>query len=82
MSTYGKPPPKDADSSNLTTERARARLRESPYLSIRQVSCEFDRGALMLRGRLPTFYYKQLAQEAVADLDGIRQVVNEIEVTR
>jgi hypothetical protein len=32
---------------------------------------------LFLRGPLPTFYLKQLAQEAVARVEGISQVVNE-----
>jgi hypothetical protein len=32
---------------------------------------------LFLRGPLPTFYLKQLAQEAVAGVEGMSQVVNE-----
>jgi hypothetical protein len=32
---------------------------------------------LFLRGPLPTFYLKQLAQEAVARVEGILQVVND-----
>jgi hypothetical protein len=55
-------------------------LSRSPYRSLRGVSCEFHRGVLFLRGRLPSFYQKQLAQEAVAGLHGVSQVVNEIEV--
>ena len=35
---------------------------------------------LVLRGRLPSFYLKQLAQETVSDVEGIVQVVNEAEV--
>ncbi len=62
------------------TERARERLRQSPHLSVRSVSCEFDRGVLRLRGRLSSFYHKQLAQEAVARLSGVREVVNEVAV--
>jgi osmotically-inducible protein OsmY len=42
--------------------------------------CEFENGRLVLHGQVPSFYFKQLAQEAVANLDGVRQVVNEIEV--
>jgi osmotically-inducible protein OsmY len=62
------------------TERARERLRQSPHLSVRSVSCEFDRGVLRLRGRLSSFYHKQLAQEAVARLSGVMEVVNEVAV--
>jgi osmotically-inducible protein OsmY len=60
------------------TERARERLRQSPHPGVRSVSCEFDRGVLRLRGRLSSFYHKQVAQEAVAHLSGVREVVNEV----
>jgi osmotically-inducible protein OsmY len=62
------------------TEAARRRLNKSPYATVRSVSCEYDGGMLRLRGRVPTFYHKQLAQEAVADLRGVLQVVNQTEV--
>lgn len=62
------------------TEHARARLRHSPYAPVRRVSCAYDAGVLVLRGQLRTFFHKQLAQEAVTKLDGVRQVRNEIEV--
>jgi hypothetical protein len=29
---------------------------------------------------VPSFYFKQLAQEAVVGMEGVRQVLNEIEV--
>jgi osmotically-inducible protein OsmY len=61
-------------------ESAKGRLRNSPHLSLQRIWCEYDRGELFLRGQVPSFYYKQLAQEAVAGLEGVRQVVNDIEV--
>ena len=62
------------------TERAQERLRQSPHHGVRSVSCEFDRGVLRLRGSLSSFYHKQLAQEAVAHMSGVREVVNEVVV--
>lgn len=56
------------------------RLRASPYPAVTRVQCDFDRGSLTLRGQVRTFYEKQIAQETVADLDGIDQVVNGIKV--
>ena len=57
---------------------AEARLRTTPYRNIQRIACECDdRGRLFLRGRLTSFYQKQLAQEAVARLPGVSQVVNE-----
>ncbi len=44
------------------------------------VTCELSDGVLILHGQVPTFFQKQLAQEAVFDLDGVTQVVNQIEV--
>jgi osmotically-inducible protein OsmY len=63
-------------------EQAVERLRNSPYLPLREVSCEYRRGVLSLRGEVATFYLKQLAQTTVSDLDGIDEIQNEIEVTR
>jgi osmotically-inducible protein OsmY len=62
------------------TKVASASLQRSPYVAVKSVSCHYDRGVLVLRGQLPSFYQKQLAQEAVADLEGVSQVVNETEV--
>jgi len=63
-----------------TAEAARECLTTSPYQPLRRILCECDRGILVLKGRLPSFYYKQLAQEAVARVRGVARVVNEIEV--
>ncbi len=61
-------------------EAANECLRNSPYRDIRAVVCEYDHGVLLLKGRLPSFYHKQLAQEAVVRVSGVSQVINEIEV--
>jgi hypothetical protein len=56
-------------------------LRSHSYLALKNVSCEYCDGVLTLRGCLPTYYLKQLAQAAVGQLDGVRHIVNDIEVT-
>ena len=61
-------------------ELGHARLAASGYRAMRSVFCEFRQGILTLRGRLPSFFYKQMAQETVAGLNGVKQVVNQIEV--
>lgn len=61
-------------------EAAKERLRNSPYFPLRKISCECEWGVLSLRGRLPSFYHKQLAQQAVSDVEGVSQIINEIEV--
>jgi osmotically-inducible protein OsmY len=64
------------DRSHESADAARRCLQRSPYYPIRSVSCECRQGVLFLRGLLPTFYLKQIAQEAVARVEGISQVVN------
>ena len=63
-----------------TAEVAKQRILHQPHLSMQRIWCECDAGRLFLRGQVPSFYFKQLAQEAVAGMEGVRQVVNEIEV--
>jgi osmotically-inducible protein OsmY len=55
-------------------------LRRNPYLALKNVSCDCQAGVLVLRGCLPSYYLKQVAQEAVASLDGVEAVDNQIEV--
>lgn len=59
---------------------AKARLAKVPHLSVQRIWCDFSGGRLVLRGHVPSFYLKQLAQEAVAGLSGVTQVINDIEV--
>ncbi|MFV1967748.1 MAG: BON domain-containing protein [Pirellulaceae bacterium] len=70
----------DVESSVDIEEQARVRLQHSQYRAIQRVSCRFDAGVLTLEGHVPTFHYKQLAQTAVVEIDGVRRIINEIEV--
>jgi len=68
---------------NSTTNIAEAAmecLRCSLYKVFAGVSCDCEQGVLLLRGRVSSFYHKQVAQEAVARVNGVTQVVNDIEV--
>ena len=79
----GEPELNQAQESNQVeriTAVAKQRIIHQPHLSVQRIWCDFDKGRLILRGQVPSFYFKQLAQEAVADLEGVEQVVNEIEV--
>ena len=61
-------------------ELAEGCLRRNPYLALKNVSCDCQAGVLVLRGCLPSYYLKQVAQEAVACLAGVKAVDNQIEV--
>jgi osmotically-inducible protein OsmY len=60
---------------------AERRLKESAYLDLRYVTCEFRDGVVTLSGRVPTFYLKQVAQTIVGKLDHVEQVVNNLDVS-
>lgn len=66
-----------------TEERARAMLRSSSYGPVRHVACEVRQRVLVLRGRVPSFYLKQVVQTVVRDLlsDGL-VIDNQVEVDR
>jgi osmotically-inducible protein OsmY len=75
----------DATSEGLATakkvaEEAKHRILHQPHLTHQRIWCECDQGRLSLRGQVPSFYFKQLAQEAVVGMKGVRQIINEIEV--
>ena len=61
-------------------EQAQELLRAVSHISFCDLRCEYRHGLLILRGQVDSYYEKQLAQEAVARLEGVDQVVNEIEV--
>lgn len=60
--------------------QAVARLQQAPYHDLRQVSCEARGGVLTLRGRVPTYYLKQIAQTLVFSLEGLLDLRNELDV--
>jgi osmotically-inducible protein OsmY len=62
------------------TEMAKDRLQQTAHGPLRNVACDFERGTIVLRGMVPRYYLKQLAQEIVGDLPGVMQVINDIEV--
>ena len=55
-------------------------LHNDSHIPDQLVWCEYEQGVLWLRGRLPTYYQKQVAQEVVRGLVGVVQIVNNIEV--
>ena len=61
-------------------ERVRVLMREAPYHCLKQVACDFHEGVLTLRGRVPSFYLKQIAQELVANLVGVEVLRNHLDV--
>ena len=61
-------------------ELAERCLRSNPYLALKNLSCDCQEGVLVLRGCLPSYYLKQVAQEVVARLEGVQAIDNQIQV--
>jgi osmotically-inducible protein OsmY len=61
---------------------ARQYLESHPHFRGRAngVSIAQEGRSLFLTGRLPTFYLKQLVQEAVRHVPGVQNVINQIDV--
>lgn len=66
--------------SGTVVRNAERRLRESPYFFLKGIRCHFERGVLTLRGRVPLSPLKRFAESIVSRIDGVRKVVNQIEV--
>ena len=65
---------------SATADLAQRRLHSNPYLALKNISCDLLDGVLVLRGCLPTYYLKQIAQEAVAHLKGVERLDNQIQI--
>ena len=55
-------------------------LKRNPYLSGTNLNCETIEGRVILRGVVPSFFQKQMAQESLRTVDGIDEILNELEV--
>lgn len=56
-------------------------LAENSVPELRQLRVDEDSNELQLRGRVRSFYHKQLAQEAVLPLAGGLRIVNHVDVS-
>lgn len=59
-----------------------ASLAASPHTCIRQLVVTESEAEVVIRGRVPTYYLKQMAQEAVRSSLGCRKLTNLVEVSR
>jgi osmotically-inducible protein OsmY len=62
------------------SRRVELGLRETAHSALALVTCEFEEGIVILRGDVPTFYLKQLAQTVARKTPGVTGVVNHIRV--
>ena len=55
-------------------------LERNPHLAGRSLRFEAEQGRVTLRGTVRSYYQKQMAQEALREIDGIAEIHNELEV--
>ena len=56
------------------------RLEVSSYAEVRRLTCTQQGGALVLTGRVSSYYQKQVAQETAREFAGELSIVNALEV--
>lgn len=56
------------------------RLRATGHLPLRELHVCIAEGLVILRGCVPTYYLKQLAQAVVLGLPGVNEVQNDVDV--
>lgn len=60
--------------------RVQRALQRHPSLTNGKLQCETNDGRVTLRGVVSTYYQKQIAQELLRGVEGVREVVNHLEV--
>jgi len=61
-------------------QEAKQALRATGYPPFRNVDVRFSDGVATIRGSVPTYYLKQLAQSVLINLECLRAVQNELNV--
>jgi hypothetical protein len=70
-----------ASSAAIVDQIIRQRLEECPYrFYFNQITWTLTDGKLVLVGRVPSFYLKQILQTMLRDLDSVNQIENRVEV--
>jgi len=62
-------------------DRVSTALQGNPHVGRRNLRFEASEGRVTLLGVVPTYYQKQMAQEAIRHLDGVEEISNELEVS-
>jgi hypothetical protein len=68
------------DSATQVQSRAQSVLSTSPIYDLRELTVDQVEDAIMISGRVSSYYHKQLAQETVRAVSEGFQVVNSVDV--
>lgn len=67
-------------STSSAIELAHKCLEASTHWELRHLKCEHREGILVIRGRVSSYYQKQLAQELIRGIRGVEVIRNAVEV--
>jgi osmotically-inducible protein OsmY len=59
---------------------ARTRLARTGYQPLKAITCNYRDGTLILEGEVSSYYHKQVAQEAIRNVNSVETIINQIEV--
>lgn len=80
MATISKNQEYYLDGAHGPNDLIEAAWRQIPHLTKHNLSYELQDGDLILRGAVRTYYQKQLVQESLRHVEGVRMIRNEIQV--
>ena len=60
--------------------RVTSALQKNPYVDFSSLKCETNEGCVVLKGVVPSYFEKQMAQESLRSVEGICHILNELEV--
>lgn len=68
--------------ASQVVSQARVQLDNSDHFRCHcdSIDIEYEKGRLLLAGRLPSFYLKQVLQTVLRGLPGVRQIENRVDV--
>lgn len=68
------------ETSSALLDRVQSALLRGPMLAGRNLRIEMHEQSVVLRGVVRSYYHKQLAQESLRHVAGLKSICNEIEV--
>lgn len=62
------------------SERVERAIQQAPHLNRQHLRFETNEGRVVLKGTVGSYFHKQMAQEAVRNVDGVDAISNQLNV--
>ena len=63
-----------------TIDLAQGKLHNCGYAALGRLRCRYYEGVLSIRGKVPSYYLKQVAYTLLRDVEGVEEYSDQIEV--